>query len=118
MRTQTWLIGAGWAYPLVLVAALYATWLIAWIALGHPPRPSLDDPSSISWGVDLFYYPTGLVLAGAPGAALLGITVQLCNPARSISGRGMMAVLLIAFWTLVVAFIRLDPFQVMNWFMD
>lgn len=115
---RKWLVRATWAYPVIFIACLYGTWLIAWVALGYPPRPSLDDPSSISWVVNLFYYPTGLLMAGAPGAVFLGIAIQLCNPARSISGRGTMAMGLIAFWALIFVFVRLDPWQVMNWFMD
>lgn len=33
-----------WLYPVILIAAFYATWLVAWFVLGHMPRPSLDDP--------------------------------------------------------------------------
>src|SRR4051812_3612396 len=32
------------SYPVLPVLSLYITWLTAWVALGHQPRPSLDDP--------------------------------------------------------------------------
>ena len=42
-------------YPLMLPLCLLATWLMAWLTLGHPPRSSLDDPKYISPLVDVPY---------------------------------------------------------------
>ncbi len=41
---------ASWAcslQPVVMLFYLYATWVTAWMVLGHCPRPSLDDPKHI-----------------------------------------------------------------------
>ena len=39
----------GWgafALPLLLVAVIYATWLLAYVVLGVPPQPGIYDPKS------------------------------------------------------------------------
>src|SRR4051794_28889977 len=49
-------------HPLLMPIALYATWLAAWMTLGHAPRCSLDEPKYIGWLVDLVYVPCVLLL--------------------------------------------------------
>ena len=44
-----------WCYPVMLVTALYTTWLVAWAVLGHQPQPSMNDPKYISFWVDIPY---------------------------------------------------------------
>src|SRR4051812_3648070 len=74
-RIPRLLLLSAWAYPLLLVAGFYGTWVIAWLVLGHPPRPSLDDPKSISAVVDVPYVATALLLLIMPLALLYGVVV-------------------------------------------
>ncbi len=64
------------AYPLVLLASLYLTWFAGWVALGHPPRPSLDDPKYIGLLVDVPYTITMVLLVWAPGAMVTAMLAR------------------------------------------
>src|SRR5204862_8268518 len=50
------------AYPVALPLAFLCTWLAGRLMLGHWPRPSLDDPKSIGFLVDIPYTITGVLL--------------------------------------------------------
>ncbi|MEO1523825.1 MAG: hypothetical protein AAFX06_00230 [Planctomycetota bacterium] len=117
-QIRTLVLRMVWGYPLMLLAALYATWMIGWMELGHPPRPSLDDPSSISWVVNTACLITGLLLVGFPAAVFFGATIQLCDRVRSLSERFLSVIGLFTCWVFTIAFLRWDPFLVMSWFMD
>lgn len=107
-----------WCYPLFLVASFYGTWLIAWISLGHMPRPSLDDPKSIGPVVDVFYIGTFFVLSAFPGALLIGVVAELFATSKSwIKRLGWTAILLLI-WAATIAFLRMDPFRVGEWLID
>jgi hypothetical protein len=67
-RTAAWVASL---YPLLLVGSFYATWMTAWIVLGHRPRMSLDDPKYISPIVEVPFAATYLLMMGAPGAFAL-----------------------------------------------
>lgn len=107
-----------WCYPLLALASLYGTWLIAWLVLGHMPRPSLDDPKSISSLVDVAHTVTTVLLIGFPVAAIAGIALQLVQPRVSWSTRVLCCGAMILLWLATIAFLRWDPFQVGTWYMD
>jgi hypothetical protein len=113
------------AYPLLVVAALYGTWFVGWAALGHAPRPMLDDPKYIGWSVDAAYWVAMLTLMGAPMAIVLGAAVApVAGALRAAPGwrRGLGAVLAFvgfaALWGATLWFLRVDPWGVCEWFMD
>src|SRR5579885_1157347 len=62
VRAMVWVASL---YPLLILAALYATWFTAWCALGRPPRVALDDPLAISPIVDAVYGMPYLLMFGA-----------------------------------------------------
>lgn len=109
------------SYPLILPLALFATWLAGRVSLGHWPRPSLDDPSSISLLVDFFSIVTGLLLViGLPAfiVAVLGITYAgIRDPARRRS-HFILAIVSIVCIIVSISVIRMDPFFIVSWFMD
>jgi hypothetical protein len=112
-------------YPIQFLVAFYSTWLAAWFALGHPPRPSLDDPKFIGLPVDVFYAATILHMIGAPAilgahAILLMIWsyVELVDNPRRIVRMGPFLVLPFLLWGLTYATFRWDPGRVLYWFMD
>jgi hypothetical protein len=110
------------AYPVLLVASLYATWCIAWAILGHRPVSSLDDPRSISRAVDVPYFLFFTLLIGmfpAIGLHVAAVAVMMAGDLRK--GRATGAVLLIvaaALWSGAILFLRADPWRVGEWFMD
>ena len=101
------------AYPVLLVASLYACWLLAWLALGHPPRPSLDDPGNIHPAVRVFYYIPGLMMVCFPMGMFGGISIL----ARA-SGRFWLGLGLIGLWLAAFVLLRWDPLEVTQWYMD
>ena len=112
---------AAWSYPLALVLALYGTWGVAWCVLGQMPRPSLDDPTSISLIVSIPYYATGLLLVGFPAAVVFGLTLetaQLVIIRRPSLRWGLRLVAFVGLWIATIAFMRWDPLDVGTWFMD
>lgn len=108
------------AYGPALVLMHYATWTVGRLVLGHWPRPSLDDPSSIP-GLALPYFATLAFSMLLPVAAVLpigraGIAALMREPA---AGRWTLGA--VASFALVVAsvlFLRWDPNQVAVWFAD
>lgn len=114
-----------YAYPVLMLASLYTTWLVAWAVLGHPPRPSLDDPKNISTLVDIPYFVTMFLIIAMPGAMVLavGLTpLHFRTPGGSkgtIVGKTTVALLILAaLWAVTIAVCRLDPWNVSMWYVD
>ena len=107
-----------WIYPALLIVSVYGTWGVAWLTLGHSPRPSIDDPSQIGTAVDVHSLMTRVFLISFPVAAICGVGIQFFIPGRRWLWRFVSAALLIIEWVLVVAFLRWDPLDVMEWFLD
>ena len=104
-------------YPLWVVVSLYATWFAGWAALGHVPRPTLDDPKHIQDSVHLTCYGTTFQLIRlTPVALLLGIIAELAIGPRQYVGRRRRAFVLV--WAVSIGFLALDPVQAFNWFLD
>ena len=63
--------------PLWSVAGMLAEYGLAWAVLGHRPRPSIDDPRSISLVNDALHMGVGVLMLAAPllswGAVVLAI---------------------------------------------
>src|SRR4051812_2121677 len=54
--------------PLMVVGTLYGEWLLATWSLGHPPRPSLDDPKDIAGSSWMHEITMLAILCAIPGA--------------------------------------------------
>jgi hypothetical protein len=103
-----------------VVAALYGEWLLAWLVLGHPPRPSLDDPKGVP-GSSWMHVVTALALLGMvpAAAAALALNVAHLLTARPSAVRGVARlVALFGLWLAVFALLRWDPWRVVYWWMD
>jgi hypothetical protein len=107
-------------YPVVVVAALYGEWLLAWHVLGHPPRPSLDDPKGIP-GSSWMHAVTALAVLGTLPAAFAALALNATHlvMARPSAVRGVARlVALSGLWLALFALLRWDPWQVGYWWMD
>ena len=82
------------------------------------PRPSLDDPKSISVLVDVPYILTGLIFVAFPAAAIAGALMLLSIPQHSWVRRLFGCSLYVVIWVAAISFLRWDPLQVGTWFMD
>lgn len=121
LRLSRLMTVAAWCYPVLLIAAIYSTWLIAWGVLGHSPRPSLDDPKQISRWVDLPYYISMALVVGFPAAIFVGIAATIwfgrIKQLRRIVVLGLVLSLL-AMWAATILLLRWDPLLVGQWYMD
>jgi hypothetical protein len=129
LRTAAWICAI---YSVLVLASFYATWLTAWCVLGHPPRPSIDDPKSISPIVDVPFVATDLLIGGVPFVLLLFVPLALTatevtrNPSARENQPLKEAVQRVAapiswgvfFWLAVFVILLLDPLGVIFWFMD
>lgn len=106
-------------YPLFVGIVLYGEWFVAWLVLGHPPRPSLDDPKDIV-GSSLIHNITLLALAGMLPVALaaLVLNVMVAIKRLSIGRSAMRLVVLITLWLAMFTLLRWDPGQVVYWWFD
>jgi hypothetical protein len=110
------------AYGPALALMHYLTWTWGRIALGHWPRPSLDDPKDIP-GLWMPYFLTtalGLLLPFAAliplvraGAAVAAVTRQP-EKIRPVVEAVLATALLLA----SLLFLRWDPHHVTAWFAD
>ena len=123
-RLKKLLLLGAYSYPAFYIASLYLTWFVAWAALGHMPRPNLDDPKYIGLLVDIPYLVTMFLLMGVPMAFLFSVVMAPVAMARQAAPGGRLlrwllalAVLLL-FWAASVWFIQADPWEVGTWFID
>jgi len=112
------------AYPLAMMLSLWITWLAGWLALGHRPRPGLDDPKFIGPLVDVPYAVTEALLFNAPFGLLLGVIGMVVGSAYWVTPdrRPFVATAALAFlvlpWCLAVAMVVSDPLGVFAWYFD
>jgi len=123
-RTQV----AAWVFagfPVVALTSVYVTWLTAWLALGHRPRPSLDDPKSIGLVVEINYMISLLLLicsVPALGLCVCFVSNEVVRFPRHKQARvasvaalaGFAVISLIYTYSMLAA----DPGRVFYWFMD
>ena len=102
-------VALGWAYVLTLQALF---------ALGHWPRPMINDPTSSVWLVQLalFYFlETAAILSGLAIFALLGVLAW--RDVRPAHGKAWF--LIFAFgYTLLWCQLLADPGHIIEWLHD
>lgn len=120
------------AYPALCVGALYGTWCLAWFSLGHPARPSLDDPKDLGLLVQVPYETTMVILVLAPWALLVGPAVAFVTGVHSARRRaggvihrgrecasGLLGLALLGLvWSAAITFLVADPWEAANWLFD
>jgi hypothetical protein len=107
LRERLWLLFAV-ASPLLFAGAVLIAWVAAWLALGHPPRPSLDDPKSIGTpvriAVGMTYFFLVLVPAGIVGSIALPLVLVASRSDESKRRRGLEIAVFIALAILAHSF--------------
>ena len=107
-------------YPLLLIALLYGEWLLGWLMLGHPPQPSINDPSD-TLGSQWLHPVSGVALMGFFPAAAAALPLNALHVIHhQIRGRRLAVRLaMLPFtWVGAIAVIRWDPLSVAAWWMD
>jgi len=106
-------------YPLVLLTALFGTWLLAFAEIGAMPIPNINDPKSLDYLRQTYAREITLVLlTGAPGAAVAGLMAQFLVFRRSLKRRMIFACLLVFTWVACFSILRYEPFDILVWFFD
>jgi hypothetical protein len=128
MKSETvekWIRRCILAYPVLLPAALYVTWVIARLSLGRWPRPSVDDPKYINMVVSCAHSFVAYLLGfGLPIFVVLAVFALGWGLLRCILKRphGMrlagFACLSMMLMVLSICFLYWDPLSVANWFVD
>ena len=121
LKFVIWL--SAYLFPVWLVCSFYSVWLVAWIQLGHRPRPMLDDPKDIGGFMDFAYFVPGFLLLAMPALIPLGLAASFFCPLRVCRGRRFilsttLVVLYVALCTFALVGLRKDPGGVVEWWLD
>ena len=103
--------------PCLPLIGLYGAWIVAWITLGHPPRPSLDDPKAV---LGLAYDASALSLLFLPAGAAAGLCSVLLAVAadRPKKTKAFWTTAVAVLWTIALGLLVWDPLAVGYWWMD
>lgn len=109
-------------YPLIAVAFVYLYWGLAWVLLGHRPRPSVDDPKDIGVAIDFVYNIGILLVVLLPPMSVGSLVCAILCPIRSLRerrfGRLMLAIANAFIFYCVWKLVKFDPGHVFEWFFD
>jgi hypothetical protein len=109
-------------YPAIATLLLYASWIFAWLCLGHMPRPMLDDPKDIGWMMDLAYLISMIAFVSVPLLTPVCFFASFFCPFRLTKYRILEYCFLtftyIAICTAIFTTVRADPCQVVEWWFD
>jgi hypothetical protein len=105
--------------PLLSLVVVYGQWFLSWVLLGHAPRPSIDDPTSIegaSWMHPVTFVAILALLPNAATAIFLNAwyVAERRDPSR-VLGR-LLIVLGLALGP--IALLAGDPGRVLYWWLD
>lgn len=112
-------------YPVISIGLYYLTWLVAWIDIGHRPRPWLDDPNYCGPTVQVFSWISAVLLLGVPFALITALVLG-AFAVRSERSRLKTDIVhyvvtfllpLTLFLACSILFVT-DPFAVMDWISD
>jgi hypothetical protein len=115
--------GALFVYPVLVVSAIYTSWALTGLSLGHTPVPYRDYTDSAV--VNLFAYGGLFLLLGAPLAIPAGLLIAYRNPFGVVSTyhktdkRRVASVLLYVLLLVAsLAILFFDPLRVVDWYFD
>lgn len=115
-----WGIRLGVAYPILILGVFHLFYCFAWFSLGHPPRPSLDDPKNISAFLSVCYLLPSLMLVVSPAVLVgtVGIEIARGGLACFDGARLLRLVFVFMIWVIAFAYVRWDPLRLFDWYMD
>lgn len=92
-------------------------WGVAWLTLGRPPRPMLDDPKFISPLVTVLGVIAGFCLALLPVQPFL-LPLLWWRIARETPQWKLIALGCVVLPIASVVILRQDPFSIVTWWFD
>lgn len=107
-------------FPLSVLWSLYGEWLLASLALGHPPRPSIDDPKDVPLA-NIAHWGTMIALVAMLPMGVAALALNTWDASARKLGGGVIAaraVVILGLLAGTIAWLRWDPGRVMYWWMD
>ena len=109
-------------YPVIATFSVYFYWIVAWLLLGHRPRPSVDDPKEVGWAMGYVYNIVLIMVVLLPPMSVGGLVWAILCPIRSLRERRFGRVMIVVAYALLAFSVwklaTLDPGQVFEWFID
>jgi hypothetical protein len=112
-------------YPILTAVCCYGTWIVAASFIGHWPKPSIDDPKSINFAVDLMSAVAlalalimPLVLFVNVAALIIEGIFRIRSQRHLVWGWLDLIVISVVCWFAGFIALRIDPPHVVNWLMD
>jgi hypothetical protein len=105
-------------YPLFWLPALYATYFTVWLALGHPPRSSHDQPERLGLMVEIPSKSTWLLLMGMLFSFQIWVGLMLAHGVPDIwskSRRSRQGAARVLVMTLVYLSAWAAPWAIVTW---
>jgi hypothetical protein len=118
-----WWIAASFAcaaYPFLMLACRYGSWIAGRIALGHWPQPNIDDPGNIVYRpLDFISGAYLLSLIAAPLVAMLNIGFAAAAMKQPTQRTMRLAVIAPAVaWGVAIVATLFDGLPVFEWLLD
>jgi len=108
-------------YPLLVLGLLYGEWLLGWFVLGHPPRPTIDDPKFLegtSWVHPITVLGFFGLLPAACAALVLNVMDTTLTAQKSYFRVGVRLLLLFTIWYGFIIHLSWDPGGIFDWWLD
>ncbi len=113
---------AAYSFPVIGVSCFYLSWFVAWMVLGHQPRPMVDDPKSIGGLMDIAYFISIVAFLSAPILAPIGFIASFVCPFPSFGKQRMRCAILVAVYLgiciTILLTIKADPGRAIEWWLD
>ncbi len=111
--------------PLFWIVGCYATWLMAWLELGHRPRISIDDPKSIGPLTGILWMCSAVLSLASPVTSLAVLAAMLSGvfpPCGERTASGLRRLYwsgaFLLFIAITIALAQADPGRVLEWWID
>lgn len=121
VRVPAWLWYLVTLFPAYATALSYASWFLAWIILGRPPVPNVDDPKSIHILVTILTTVSEISLSVSPILLPVIFFLVAYYPTRGRRRTAVVVLLILFFavlYTGLIALLMEDPIRVMEWIGD
>jgi len=112
-------------HAVLLVLLLHAAWFSAWSALGHPPRPSANDPKGFGPPVRWFLAATTIsmrtyihIIAASVATDFARFLTVMINGKSLKAVKFFPLIARFALWVAAPVYVMLEPFHIAMWIMD
>ncbi len=115
-----WIVA--YRYPIIAASCFYLSWIVAWLMIGHQPRPMLDDPENIGGVMDIAYVISMVAVMSVPMLTPVGFAASFFCPVNSdrnrIAKSSILAIVYIGMCFALWLLVRADPGDIFEWWMD